>query len=483
MRPGVNTLSRDSGGSATRPISTGVAAAGYIGSRGRTDQAFLVRSQAAALKAIGPRTNWNATSWDAIESYYLFGGRDLWLSRAVGPDAVKASANINGPGVGAPYSLTAEAVGEGDWYNGINLTFEAVGATRRVVITHDDDDTISEISPYYATQAELAAWSLNSEFVRFTVGGEAAMPVAAAIPLAGGDDDHAAITTDEKADALARFVKSIGKGIQVCFPGAWVEGDWDAVLEHAELFDRNAILAYPDTGVEATLITLADTARARGRAGAGFNGFARLPLSGGGYKWVSPELIVCAKIAAWDSASAGLGQNRPVAGPKRGRLERVQDLSQTWEDDDEITRLNEAGVNLIRYVDNVPMIYGWRSLVDSEADGGWANFGHRRLDTALKAKGERVLGEFAFEELSWDVLKQAQAAITSRVVDPYFRFGSLYSENGIASEAYRVDVDSVNDAETIQDRQLNVDVSLVEAEFAEELNLTLTKKLITEGVA
>jgi hypothetical protein len=305
--------------------------------------------------------------------------------------------------------------------------------------------------------------------------------VAVNVPLAGGTDDYATITSVERLAALATIDPDLGPG-QVVIPGATTAAEWDGILSHTETYRRDAILDYPDTADEATLTTLADTARGRGRFGAGFAGWLREPGPGGLPKTVAPSVAVAARIAAWDAASGGLGQNKPVAGSRRGTFERCLGVSQSWPDSDVRTRLNAAGVNLIREMFGGVMIYGWRSLAEESAEPGWRNFGHRRLQTALEAKIDSLLGEYLFEEIDGErtLFKEVQGSIVSRILDPYFREGSLYGAS--APEAYRVDVDSVNTPETIQDQQLNVAVTVVESEYAEEINVNITKNLITQGV-
>lgn len=484
MRPGVNVSGADTTGSQTRPIDTGQAFVAVVSQRGPTGL-NKVTSWSQYLMDYGDRTNTNATYWDSVQQYFVNGGKILYVVRLDGPSAAVATANVDTASAGAPYAFVASAVGTGTWYNGLNLIWEVnpdAAGERRVRITHDTDTSISETSPYYASQADLRDWSLNSRYIRLTLGADPAMPAAGTLSLTGGLDDAPGVVTATKTTALTLFTKDLGTG-NVNIPGAVSAGDWTAIMAHADAMERSAILDYPDTADEATLLTLARGARTLGRVAAGFAGWLVVPHIGGRSKTVPPGLAVAGKIAAHDAATAGLGQNKPVAGRKRGRITRALSVSQDFGNDDKITRLNGEGVNLIRDIQGFVTIYGWRSLAHPTNDAGWRNFGHRRLQAALYARISALLEDFMFEEIDGEGLLfgRARGDIKASILEPYFRVGSLYGDS--LDRAARVDTaDPINTPTTIQDGQFNVNVTVVESEFAEEINVLVIKSTIEEGV-
>lgn len=480
-RPAVNINEAESSAPLSLPTATGRTYTAVVATKGPLTPTDVPNFE-AYKNLYGARTPQTARYWDGVESFFKYGGSALTVVR-VRKDGVIATANLDDAVAGGPYSLAAAAVGHGTYYNGINLAVEDDGGRRRIVVTHDTDTRFkTETSPWSDNQQDLVDWSQKSKNVRLTLGGAAALPVAATVSLAGGTDDFAAIVVADRIAALASFPKSLGPG-QEAIAGAVTAAEWDGILASAESHARDAILAYPDTGDEATLTTLAETARARGKFGAAFAGFIREPGPAGRPKWVSPELAICGKIGRWDSESKELGQNKPVAGPKRGLLPGCLGVSQTWDDEDLRTRLNAAGVNLIRQRPNGVTIFGWRSLADPEAEPGWINFGHRRMQVALIAKIDAVLEEYLFEEIDGEgtLFKDVQGSVVSRVLDPYYQAGSLYGAT--AQDAYRCVCDrNNNDATSIQNRELHVDSTVVESEFAEEIDANLVKNLITQGV-
>lgn len=485
VRPGTNTIGRESSPPRTNPTDTGQAFAVGITERGRTGQWLKFTSWLDFQRECGSRQNWTTLAWDAVESYFRFGGAVLYFVRVVGPGAVKAHVNL--PDAVAAISLVAEAVGEGAWYNGVNVIVEtdpANAAARRVRVTHDTDPTIIEASPYFATQQELHDWAANrSKIINLNIGVSALMPADGNYNLALGNDDRANIVDAQRIAGLAEFDPDLGPG-QVCIPGATTAAAWDAVLTHAEGNNRSAVLDYPDTEDEATLTALADTARAHGRVGAGFGPWVVMPNVGGITKVVPPSLAVAARSAKQDSVTGGYGQNKPAAGTRNGRgiLSGALDVSQSFSDPALRQRLNEAGVNLIRNLRGDVTIFGWRSLADSEVDVGWVNFGHRRMQTAIAAGVDSVMGEFMFDEIDGAglLLGQLNGQIKGRVVQPFYDRGSLFGAT--PEDAYRIDTDSVNTKETIQNRELHAVVTVVESEFAEEITVEVVKKQITEGV-
>ncbi len=482
MRPGVNVLGRDTRTSRTQPIDTGTAFAAIVSQRGPTG-VNKVTSQAQFILDYGARTNVNALYWDSVEQFFNYGGKVLYLTRLDGPAAAVATVNV--PDAGAGVSLIATAVGTGTWYNALNLIFEVDpdnAAARRVRVTHDTDATISETSPYYDSQIDLRNWALNSKYVRLALGATALMPAVGTLNLVGGLDDAAGVVTATKTTALARFVSSLGPG-NVNIPGAVSAADWAVIQAHAEAMNRSAILEYPDTADEATLTTLARASRALGRVAAGFAGWLVVPHIGGRSKTVPPGLAVAGKIAVHDATENGLGQNKPVAGVRRGVLNRALSVSVDFGDDDKRTRLNSEGVNLIREIQGSVTIYGWRSLAHPTSDAGWRNFGHRRLQTALFARISALMEEHVFAEIDGEghLFGQVRGEIKQRILHPYYVVGSLYGAS--PEDAYSITTDDpINTEETIADGQLNVAVVVVESEFAEEINITVTKSTIQEGV-
>jgi hypothetical protein len=484
VRPDVNITEQEESPPLSLPTATGRLYTVIVAEKG-PNAIRDCKSFADFKTTYGDRTPQTARYWDGIESFYKYGGGALTIVRAR-EDGVIATVNLDDDVAGAPFSLVSSAVGQGTWYNGIRFDIEDDPdnpGNRRVIVSHTTDDKVSETSPFAEDQQALVDWSQNSKYIRLALGASPNLPaVAADVPLAGGTDDFNTIVVDTRVEALAAFHADLGPG-QEAIAGATTIAEWNGILASCRDHRRDAVLAYPDTADEATLVTLAKQARGLGRYGAAFAGWLSEPGPANRPKLVSPELAVAGKIAAWDGESNNLGQNKPVAGPKRGVLRGCLGVSQEWVDGDERTRLNAEGVNLIRQRPNGVTIFGWRSLADPVNDSGWINFGHRRLQVALMAKIDAVLESYLFEEIDGEgtLFKQIQGDVTSLVVDPYFQAGSLFGAS--AADAYRVVCDFTNnDAASILNREVHVDTTVVESEFAEEIDANLIKNLIPQGV-
>lgn len=486
MRPGVNTYAQSSAPARAMDTDTGKALAVVVAERGPTGVVVENQSMNDYVRNHGSRNATTALSWDGAERYFKAGGRRLKTIRAVGPAAAKATLKLyDGSGVTASdVSLEVEAVGEGTWYNGIQIAVTDSGTSRAIRVSHATDTSVlPEQSLFYDSLADLVSWAKESRYIRLKLGVSSEMPTGiAATPLAGGANDDANITDAVKVAALDRFTnEAVGLAGQVAIPGGTSQAIWTAILSHCATYERTAILACPDTADEATLTALANAMRALGVNGGAFANWLIVRDERGQLKTVEPSLAVCGRIGAHDGATGGLGQNKPVAGRRRGLLDDVVGLTQQWTDQDMITRLNEAGINLIRWRPAGATIYGWRTLADAKNAPNDVNLGHRRLQNAIMAKASVALEDFVFEEIDGEgkLYGDARGAITA-ILMPYYNVGSLYGTS--PDEAFRVYTDGINTDETAQNRELHVGGVVVESEFAEQVNFYLIKNLITEGV-
>jgi hypothetical protein len=98
---------------------------------------------------------------------------------------------------------------------------------------------------------------------------------------------------------------------------------------------------------------------------------------------------------------------------------------------------------------------------------------------AIQARLDAVAERFLFRQIDGGklVLDEFAGALTAELL-PFWRLGSLYGVT--ASEAFRVDVRSVNTDATIANGELHALAILRVSQFAEEVILEITKAPITE---
>jgi phage tail sheath protein FI len=316
-------------------------------------------------------------------------------------------------------------------------------------------------------------------YLAYTDGASANDPNRATFALAGGNDDTANIVDAQWQNAINLLTPDLGTGILIA-PGRTSDAGHTQLRIHAEGNNRVAFLDAPDTATIATVT--ASAAANRSRLSGMFWPWCRIVgLTYGTYRTVAPS-VIAAGIAARNDA-LGYSPNKPAAG-QLGISNTVVGLTQdaTVVTDANHAALNSFGVNVIRSRFGQFKILGWRTTVLEASDPKWVNLGNARLTTAIQ-NGAWLVGErFLFREIDGHGLTVGEfgAAIIGEVLLPYYLAGSLYGDR--PDDAFRVDT-SANTPATAQARQLLADLVVVESEFGEEIDITIAKNLITEGVA
>lgn len=297
-----------------------------------------------------------------------------------------------------------------------------------------------------------------------------------------GTGGAGAVVDADIGTALDKFAEDLGPG-QVSAPGQTTAARQLLVAAHAALRNRIEILDFADTNNVATLTAAADPAgitSAQRRVVGGFAPWIVIPpaASGGGNRTVPPSALVAAKMAQNDAR--GITPNQPSAGDF-GVSDYAIGVTQVFEDADRAT-LNENGVNVIRQVNGVVKIYGYRTLADPVTDPNWIELSAARLFMGVQAEANAVADRFVFRQIDGQgkTISEFGGALTG-VLLPYWQKGSLYGDT--PGEAFRVQVDSaVNTPETIANGELNAKLFLKVSPFAEEVIIDISKTKITEAV-
>jgi len=475
VRPGINIALRS-----TPPARPTVSDTGAWYTVGTTDAGPLtptmIHSMGDYERIFGLRQSYSVL-YDALDAFFREGGSTAFVSRVVGPAAVTATKNLLDASSGV--SLVANALGPGASGNNISVGVRAgVGGGTFVVFVVIGGVEV-ETSPDLAAQSAAVLWGQNSQNIRIVLGASALVPaVAAAAPLAGGNDDRANIVDANWQAALDRITKDMGVG-QVSAPGRVTSAGLLQVLAHAQNNFRSAVLDAPDTATITTLQTLVQSLRAGGqRFGAIF--WPWLILTGvvaGTTRSVPPSAFIAARLATNDSS--GLGPGAPAAGDN-GLATVVLDLSQPDQTDANRQTLNTSGVNVIRRMFGGIRNYGWRTLVDPTSDPYWVNYGNSRTYMAIAGAADSIAEQFMFDKIDGQgVLFGDFNAALSAMLQNFYLSGDLFGAS--PSNAYFVDTGpQVNTPTTIANRELRAILNVRMSEFAEMVTITIYKQAITE---
>jgi len=420
---------------------------------------------------------------DSIETFFAEGGTRAYMRRIVGPAATKATHNLLD---GTPAAtLRVDAAWEGAWYNGLNVEITTADGEFSVSVTHDDDpDTVIAAGGPFATKADAVAFFANSDIIRLTSLVPNTSPVAATVNLAGGDDDLDGITDDDYAAGADSFSLMMGPG-QVSFPGRTTAEAHAAVLAHCAARNRRGVLDVPDSPNVGTLTAAAAAQRGtlakQDRYGALFGPWDIVPgVLPNTKRTVPPCARVAGTIARSDNATGN--PNLPAAGDN-GLAQFALDITQTFTDD-EYTTLNDAGVNMSRYIfGNDLQVYGYRTLVDPALDPRWVEFSGSRTIMYATALARKVMATFAFDQIDGEghAFSELEGSIRSVLLPLYKPMRALYGAT--PQDAFRVYAGSaLNTPERVQNRELRVQMALKTSPFAEHVVTEIVRRLVTEEV-
>jgi phage tail sheath protein FI len=476
IRPGTSITVKETAPPRSSPTDTGVWFVTGIAEKGPA-YPQLVQSMTDYQTYFGARIT-TGILYDVLDTYFREGGSKAYVQRIVGPAAVIAFKNLND--AGAAISLVVKAENAGAWGNSLRVAVLAPDvAGYKIQISHVTDG-ILETTGDLATQADAVAWSQYSSYVNITLGASSNIPVvAAAAPLATGNDDSGAITETQWKAALDKFSVDLGPG-QVSHPGRTTTQAYIDVLAHAHATNRAALLDAVDTSTKSTLLAAAAGARLNGRKGGFFAPWCVVPgIVAGTTRTVPPSALIAGLIARNDLVN---GAGTPAAG-ERGQSQFVSALSQAGWTDTDRTDLNAAGVSVIISKYGGIRNYGWRSLADPVSDLAWVQFSNWRLAMQIIAELNPILEEFLFDVIDGQktALSQFGGAISAELL-PFWTSGQLYGES--PTDAFNVDVGpQVNTPTTIMNGEIHAVVSVRMSPFAELVQLDLVKRSITQAVA
>lgn len=487
MRPGVQVNIKSAPPSRSAPSDTGMAFFGGLAKLGRTDVAVPIHNMDEYQLFFGPRVNPYQTLYDACDASFQTGTAVIYVGRVVGPAATKDSHTFT-DAAAAP-SIAVDSIGAGASGYSAAVVAGAVAGTAHVVVTNTADGSIVTQSPDFILPTDFANWSQQDNFIRIRALGANVPAVAAAVALAGGNDDNANVTDAVKVAALpALFPSALGPG-QLAYPGATTVATQVGLANYAQLTNRVALLDGPDSADEPTVAAAADALR----TGAGLNPLAEtycmmsspwcvVPgVTNGTTRTVPPSAVIAGLIAKSDAGNNN--PNVPAAGAN-GQADLIMRLSQPDWSDANRQALNDKGVSTFKNTYGAYRLYGYRTLANPvvAASVAWDEFSNARLRMAIANDLDIIGEEYVFDQIDGQRKKIAEygGAIRGKLLQ-WWTKGALFGAS--AAESFSVDVGpSVNTDITIAAKELHSKIGLKMSPFAEMAFFDVTKVPTTSSL-
>jgi hypothetical protein len=434
-----------------------------------TDTAIPIKSLRELEKKCGARTVDTAEMHNWLETYWRLGGGAIYVTPLRGPAAAAASKVLQ-DGASAT-ALTVTAKERGSWANGASggLSVDVDVSGSNFTLTIFLNGVQVEQAVGLADGPAAAAWSTESAYVTIVdgAGGDPAATVSAQ-NLTGGDDDFDGITNTEIQDCVAnRFPANLGVGTYV-FPGRTAQSTQLAVEPYLESQNRLAKFDGPHTAVVATLEAHSTALRAGedpGRCDVLVPRQTIPGLSGVGTRTVGGSVLRCAAEAR--NERDGISPNQAAAG-EWGKDITGFIIAPTieWDDDDRAT-LNDAGINVIRTVDDAVKVYGLRTLADPATQPAALQLGSARLRMAIVE-----LVRYRIEKITFAEIDQGGVVLGDLV-------GLVRADvNAYQRSLYYLDVTaSIEEGDLQGEFVLETEVEFQAAPGAERVRATITRSV------
>lgn len=443
---------------------------------GQLTASDVVNSLGEWEAAYGERQSYNGPVYDAVEAFFTEGGGQLYFARYAGPTPVKATITV--PSSSAQYNVVAKS--EGAWGN--NLTFTMTSGVGLV----KESGTTVETTPTLATVGDLIDWATDtSEYVDVTAIAalSASLTNSAARTLATGADDRTNATDTQRDTALDRFGSDLGPG-SVFAPGLTTATVHQLVAEHARDHNRFGYGDAPDSATAATVAAAGTTIRALGTDVARhiqiLDPWLIGPGTTAGTTRTVPPSGVQAGIAARNDASS-LNPNRASAG--RNAISRFAlDVAYARSDTDRET-LADAGVTVIVNKGGIVQTYDDVTPVNPTTDPEWLGAAGGRFVMRVVADALAIADGHMFGSVAGPADLAAFAGDLRGMLAGWFAIGALYSADGTAAGAFRVETGAaVNTPTTLAARQLRAALALKIAPNAREVVIQITNTPINSAL-
>ena len=347
-----------------------------LASRGPASSAVLVQSIAEFEDIFG---GYRADSYlqPTVETFFEEGGTQVYVARTVGASATVGSLVLANAASAAVATITAN--GPGSWSSTIGVEVVHPSNTTMKVNLYSSNDLVYSTGTVSSTAQAVGRINSSSIAARYvtatlaTAGqstvyatqAAAITPVGNPAELGAGDEQAAGITEARHILNLNSFNDSFGTGA-VAMADSSTTTAGAALIAHANTYSRIAILCSDVNSNAATVKAAAVLARGEDHSehAALYWPWIEVPTSINGVTRIIPPIgYVAAKRAV---AHNQTGPHLPAAGllsAARFVLGLTENVDKTISDD-----LDEAGVNVLRIIQNTVRVYGARSLSADETN-------------------------------------------------------------------------------------------------------------------
>jgi hypothetical protein len=463
-RPGVTVNIVDEVYPGAAALDTGQAFMVGKSDRGSVTEAVKIQSLKDYITRYGPRAG-GSSLYDGVSSFFDEGGSTVYVARAAGVGALKASV-VYGT------QMKAEAASPGLWGNNLKVStvVPPAGATG-VVVEIRDGTTLVDKSPPVSTPAELVSWSTGRPYVVFSItGASPVLPVTggAQLNLAAGADGTAPGDTEYIA-ALALFPFALGPG-QVAMPGMTTPAKLIAMCQHCDANFRCCLLDLPDSADPAVLGgAVDDLYTERGsRYGLALGSWLNYPYTGGSVIVIPYSGVQAGMIARADRMGDPSISAAGVNGISRRAIGLTQAISDANRDN-----LNELGVTLGKMVQGQVRTYGYRAAAGPNEDN-WKFFQEARVVMAIAHRCNAAMEEYVFGTIDGKghLFAKIHGALMG-ICAEFYLANALYGEQ--PEDAFLVDVAGQNTVTTTANGEIHASVKLKTSKTAEWIEINLVK--------
>lgn len=451
--------------------------------RGPTDRAVLIGSMEEYESHYGGYVSWSYLH-PTVQTFFEEGGTQCWISRVVGTGATEGSLTLDDSA--AADALTFTAVGEGDWSTAIEVAVVAGGASGTVNVQLYADDILVFATGDCSTNDQIvgkfARNATASRLVSVSNDGGDLVAVAASTPLSAGDDQRAAIVTQDYVDGLGLFLDSYGTGSVSC-PETAAVAMYQGLLDHANNNSRIALL-HTDAGVTdpTTFARTITATEGNTEHGGLFWPWVYAPTGTLGVNRLIPPVGYVAACRA--RVHNQTGAHVPYAGlvsSARFVNGLEQDVAKQTAD-----ALDAVRVNVIRTIANSIRVYGARTLTSDEENFRYLTA--QEVVNSIVVDSYRSLEDLVFSTI--DGRNTVFASIEAKligVLEPMRVAGALYeafdAQGARIDYGYTVKCDSsLNPVTQLADGLIRAKVGVRVSSVGDRIEVDIVKSNLTNSV-